>query len=157
MYSRFVATKLFLGLAILCVVVGAVLPRASIGNGLTWRDVFNPMWLVVIPALIPFAAAIPSAMFALVYFGVEKKCKRPVNFPLLLLHLTSYLLLILGHETLVRFWWGAALDAGHATSTHFPFWAGELLAVSLATCCLAFGLNIFLSMSKTPLVADNVR
>jgi hypothetical protein len=149
MYPRHLATNIFLGLAILCVVVGVFLARASVGNGLTWRDVFNPMWLVVTPALIPFAAAIPSAVFALIYFAVEKKCKRPVNVPLVLIHLTSYLLLILGHETLVRFWWGAALHPGHATSAHFPFWAGELLAVSLATCCLAFAVNIFWSLSKT--------
>jgi hypothetical protein len=156
MCPRHLATKLFLGLAILFVVVGALLPRGSVANGLTWQDDFNPLFLFFTPALIPFAAAILSVVFGLVYFAVEKKCKRALNFPLVLIHLISYMLAILAQETLARFWW-ENLSAEHAGSTPLPLWPGELLAVSLATCCLAFGLNIFWSLSKTSLVADNAR
>lgn len=157
MNLRYVAAKLFFVLAVLCALVGAVLfRRGAIGSGLTGGDYLNPLFLVMLPKLIPFAASILSACFGLVYFGFEKKFKRPVNVPLALVHLVSYLLAILAHATLVRFWW-RVLGEERATNTPLPLWAGMLTVTAFAVCFLVFGVNIFWSMSRTPLVTSNPR
>ncbi len=149
MGSRYVAGKLFLVLAALCAFVGAVLfRRGVIGLGLSGEDYLNPLFWIMIPRLIPFAASILSACFGLVYFGFEKKFKRPVNVPLALAHLIGYVLAILGHATMVHFWWGV-LGEEHATSLSVPVWAGALEFVGLVICCLAFGVNIFWSVPRT--------
>ena len=96
--------------------------RGAIGSGLTGGDYLNLLFLVMIPKLVPFAASILSACFGLVYFGFEKKLKRPLNVPLALVHLVSYLLAISAHLTLARFWW-RVLGEEHATNTPLPLCA----------------------------------
>jgi hypothetical protein len=111
MNSRDVPAKLFFLLAPLCAVVGAVLfRRATIGTGLTWKDDLDPRFILFVPRLIPFAASILSACFGLVYYGLEKKFKRPGNIPLAMIHSVSFVLVILSHETVVRYWWGVLGD-----------------------------------------------
>jgi hypothetical protein len=157
MNSRYVAAKLFFILAALFVLVGAVLFRRSVtGSGLTGTLYLHPIFWVEIPRLIPFAASIFSACFGLVYYGVEKKFKRPASIPLALIHLVSYVLAILGHATLVRFWW-RVLGEEKATNIPVPLWAGILMVIAIPVCLLAFGLNIFWSMSRTSLVTSNAR
>jgi hypothetical protein len=157
MNLRYVAAKLFFLLAALCVVVGAFLfRRSAIGSGLTWEDDLNPLSLLLIPRLVPFAAAMLSAFFGLVYFGFEKKFNRSVDIPLALVHLVSFLLAILGYATLLRFWW-RVLGEETATNNPLPLWAGLLEFTALAICCLAFVANVFRSIPRTPLVTSNPR
>jgi hypothetical protein len=154
--SRYIATKLFFVVSALCALAGIILfRRDEIGSGLTGQDYANPLFLIVIPRLIPFAASMLSATFGLVYFGFEKKFERPANISLVWVHLTSFLLAILGHATLMGFWWRVLGDE-HA-SIPLPLWASLLMIVASAVCFLAFGVNIFLSISRTPLGADNPR
>ena len=151
MNSRYGAAKMFFLLAVLCAAVGAILFRyATIGTGLTVADVLNPLFMIMIPRLIPFTASILSVWFGLVYFGLEKKFSRPVSIPLALLHLVAFLLLILGHVALVRFWW-PVLGEGQATNTPMPLWAGEIEFASLWMCCMAFAANIVWSIWRIPL------
>ena len=157
MKPRHIAAKMFLVLAILCSLVGVVLfARNMIGNGLTWKEDLNPLFLLYIPSLVPFAAAIGSACFGLVYFGLEKKFNRPINTALAIVHLTAYLLLILGHAILLRFLW-RVLGEGSSTNATLPSWAGLLEFAGLVTCCTAFGMNILKSVSRTQLTARNPR
>jgi hypothetical protein len=157
MNSRYVAAKLFFALAALFALVGAALfRRGVIGSGLTRTDYLNPLFLVVIPRLIPFAASILSACFGLVYYGVEKKFKRPANMPLTLIHLVSFVLAILCHATLVRFWW-TVLSEENPTNTPLPSSASLLMVAALTMSLLAFGVNIFRGISRTPLVTSNPR
>lgn len=157
MNTRYVAAKLFFVLASLCALVGAALfQRSVIGIGLTIKEDLNPLFLVMIPRLIPFAVSILSVCFGLVYFAFEKKFKRPVSVSLALVHLVSFLLAVLGHATLVHFWW-RVLGEEHATNTPLPLWAGMLMIAAFAVCCLVFAVNIFWSMSRAPLVASNPR
>jgi len=149
MSFRYVAAKLFFALAAICALVGAFLFRqGGVGSGLTAKDYLNPLFLVTVPRLIPFAASILSAFFGLVYYGFEKKSGRPASFLLVMVHLISYLFGILGHLTLVHFWW-TVLGEENATIP-LPFWASILMIVGFAACFLAFGANIFRSMWRTP-------
>jgi hypothetical protein len=157
MNSRYVAAKLFFALAALFALVGAALfRRGVIGTGLTGPDYLIPLFLVVIPRLIPFAASILSACFGLVYYGVEKKFKRPANMPLTLIHLVSFVLAIICHATLARFWW-TVLGEENPTNTPLPSSASLLMVAALTMSLLAFGVNIFWGMSRTPLVTSNPR
>ena len=154
--SRYIAAKLFFVLSALCALVGIILfRRDAIGSGLTGKNYANPLFLVMIPRLIPFAASMLSATFGIVYFGFERKFKRPANISLVWVHLTAFSLAILGHATLVGFWWRVLGDE-HA-NVPLPLWASLLMIVAFAVCFLAFGVNIFLTMSRTPLGADNPR
>jgi ABC-type multidrug transport system permease subunit len=59
-------------LAGLLAAVGAILFRRNvIGRELTISDYLNPLFLVTIPRLIPFAASMLSIFFGLVYFGQQ--------------------------------------------------------------------------------------
>jgi hypothetical protein len=154
MNRRYIAAKLFFVLSALCAVVGIILfRRDAIGSGLTAKDYANPLFLLMIPRLIPFTASILSASFGLAYFGFEKKFKRPANIPLVWVHLTALLFAILGHATLVDFWWRVLGDE-HA-NIPLPLWASLLMIVAFAICFVAFGVNIFWSMSRTPLDSNN--
>ena len=156
MNSRYIAAKLFFALSALCAVAGIILFRRSpIGSGLTGEDYLNPLFFVLIPKLIPFAASILSACFGLVYFGLEKTFQRPANIFLVLLHLSSFVLAILGHATLVGFWW-RVLGEEHA-NIPVPLWAGGLMMVAAALCVLTFGMNIFRTMSRSPLATGTPR
>jgi len=110
---------------------------------------------VMLPKLIPFAAAILSACFGLAYFGLERNFRRPPNIQLVLVHLVSYLLAILGHVTLVRFWWRVLGDE-HA-NTPLPIWAGGLEVTAFVICCLAFATNVFNTFSTAAKVAVSPR
>jgi hypothetical protein len=162
MNSRYLAAKLFFALAALCAIVGAVLfRRETIGTGLTWKNELNvlfikPLIMVSIPRLIPFAASILSACFGLVYLGVEKIFKRPANILLAMIHLVSFVIVILSHETVVRYWWGVLGDK-NAPDTPFPISASILMAAAIAVCLLAFVVNIFWSMSRTPRITISPR
>jgi hypothetical protein len=157
MGSRYVAAKLFLVLAALCAFVGAVLfRRGVIGLGLSGEDYLDPLNWILIPRLIPFAASILSGCFGLVYFGLEKVLKRPANIPLVLGHLVGYLLGILGHATMVHFWWRVLGDE-HAIKLPFPLWASALEWVGFLMCAVAFGANIFLSVPRPRLAIGNLK
>jgi hypothetical protein len=157
MNSRYLAAKAFFALAVFCALVGAVLSwRNTMNSGMTGGDYTNPLFWVVIPWLVPFPAAILSAFFGLVYFGMETTLGRPSNLPLALVHLVSYVLVILGHAMLLRFWW-QVLGDGHATNPPLPLWSGVLVFVMSAVCCLAFGGNILWGISRRPIAASNPR
>ncbi len=156
MNSRCVAAKLFFVLAAVFASAGAALFQGGvIGTGLTGPDYLNPVFLVTIPRLIPFAASILAACIGLIYYGVEKKFRRPANIPLTVIHLVSFVLAIVGHATLVRFWW-TALNEENATNKPMPLSASLLMLAALTISLLAFAVNIFWSMSRTPLVTSNL-
>jgi len=156
MKSRYIAAKLFVVLAAFCALVGIALFQYDLnGSGLTAPDYLNPLMFVMLPKLIPFAAAILSASFGLLYFGLERNFRRPPNIPLVLVHLVSYLLAILGHVTLVRFWWRVLGDE-HA-NIPLPIWAGGLEVTAFVVCCLAIATNVFSSFSTAVNVAVNPR
>ena len=145
----------FFALAALGTLCGAVLfRRSAIGDELTWEDYSNPLFLFLLPKLLPFTASILSAGFGLAYFAFEKKFKHPINITLAVLHLALYLLAILGLETLVNFWW-RVLGEEHATNLQLPLWASGLLVTAFPLCLLVFGANILRSKSRTPLVASS--
>ena len=148
MKPRYIASKLFFGLAVAFALMGTVLfRRGTIGSGLTAGDYFNPLFWITIPRFVPFAAAVLSAFFCVVYYALEKKSQRPANTTLTLVHLVSYLLAILGHTILLRFWWSALGDA--RTSVPLPLWAGSFAILGSALCCLAFGANVYRGVSQT--------
>jgi hypothetical protein len=109
----------------------------------------------MVPRFIPFAASILSACFGLFYFVLERNFKRAPNIWLALVHLVSYTLAILGHMTLVRFWWRVLGDERATIS--LPLWAGELEVIGVLVCCCAFVLNIFGSFSRAAGVTGNAR
>jgi hypothetical protein len=157
MNPRYPAAKLFFVLAALFALVGAaVFRRGVIGTGLTGTDYLNPLFWITIPRLIPFGAFILSMFFGLVYYGVEKKFKRPANIPLTLIHLVSFVLAVLAHATLVRFWW-TVLGQENTLGTAPPSWASLLTVAAVTVSLFAFGLNILWSMSGTPRVTSNPR
>ena len=156
MRSRYVAAKVFFILAALCAFMGAVLfRRGVIGLGLSREDYMDPLNWILIPKLVPFAASILSGCFGLVYFGLEKRFKRPANIPLVWIHLFGYLLGILGHVTMVHFWWRLLGDE-HA-KLPFPLWASTLECVGFLMCGVAFVVNIFLGVRRTRLATSNPR
>ena len=153
MTSRFVASKLFFAIAAPGALVGALLFRREVGSGLTAKDDLNPLFRVT--RLIPFAASILSTFFVLVYYGFEKKSRRPASLLLVLVHLISYLFAILSQSTLMHFWW-PALGKENA-NIPLPLRASVLVIVGFTVCFLAFGANIFWSMWRTPESTSNPR
>ncbi|HEY4951639.1 MAG TPA: hypothetical protein VIH88_14985 [Candidatus Acidoferrales bacterium] len=132
------------------------LSAGVIGTGLTGTDYLNPLFWLTIPRLIPFAASILAAWIGLIYWGVEKNFKRPANFLLTVVHLVSFVLAILGYATLAHFWW-TVLNEENATNTPMPFSASLVMLAASTVSLLAFGVNIFWSMSRTPLVTSKPR
>jgi len=157
MNSRYLAAKMFFALAVVLASVGvALFRRGVIGSGLTGADYLNPLFLVTIPRLIPFAASILSICFGLVYYVVERNFKRPANIPLTAIHFVSFVLAGLCHATLVRFWW-TALGEENATTAPIPSSASLRMVAAFIISLLAFGVNIHRSISGTPLVTSNPR
>lgn len=155
MSSRYVAAKMFFVLAAVFVVVGAArFHHSEIGAGLAGEDLLNPLFWITIPRLIPFAAALLSACFALAYFLIEKKFRRPLSVSLATVQVVSYALAVLGHAAMVNFWW-RALNEPQPSNTPLPMWASFLELGGIATCCVAFALNVFWSGSKARPITAN--
>jgi hypothetical protein len=153
--ARFVAAKIFFVLAALFVVVGAArFHHSAIGGGLAGEDLLNPLFWINIPRLIPFAAALLSACFGLAYFLIEKKFGRPLSVSLAAVQVVSYVLAVVGHAAMVNFWW-RALNEPQPSNTRLPMWASLLELGGIATCCVAFALNVFWSGSKARRVRAN--
>ncbi len=144
MKPRYLAAKLFLGVAILSAIVGVFLHRP----GLRAVDYVNPLFLLFLPRLIPFDVAILSAFFAAIYFRLEKERKREMNMPLTLIHLGSFLLAMFGHATMVSFWTHALVDRPRTVAS-VPLCGGLLFVGGTAVCCVAFAANIFRSTPTT--------
>jgi hypothetical protein len=147
MNSRHIASKLFFALAALCSLAGVAAFRLNVTPiGLTRDAILDAVVLVMVPRFIPFAASILSAGFGLFYFVLERNFNRPPNISLVLVHLVSFLLAIVGHMTLVRFWWRVLGDE-HATIP-LPVWAGGLEFIGLVACSCALAANIFANLPK---------
>jgi hypothetical protein len=157
MNSRYVAPKLFFALAALCALAGiALFRREAVGDYLSLQSpVLDLLSLAMIPRLIPFAAAVLSACFGLVYFTLESNFRRRPKISLVLVQLVSYLLAVLGHVILVRFWWRVLGDE-HATIP-LPVWAGVLEFAGFVIFCLAFATNIFMSLAGPASITSNAR
>jgi hypothetical protein len=153
--SRFVAARMFFVLAAVFAMVGAArFHQSKIGGGVTGEDLFNPLFWITIPRLIPFAAALLSACFGVAYFLIEKKFGRPLSVSLTVVQIVSYVLAVLGHAMMVNSWW-PALNESQPSNTPLPMWASFLELGGIAMCCLVFALNIFWSSSKTRPVTAN--
>lgn len=147
--SRCVASKLFFVLAAVCGLAGVAAFHLDVTPiGLTRDAIFDAVVLVMVPRFIPFAASMVSAGFGLFYFVFERNFKRPPNISLVLVHLVSCLLLILGHMTLVRFWWRVLGDERGTITVSLPVWAGGLEFIGLVACSCALAANIFASLSR---------
>jgi hypothetical protein len=150
MTSRHFASRAFLALAALFVVVGAFsFSRGQIGTGLTGRDYLhlNPLFLLMIPRLIPFAAAILAACFSLVYYAVESKGRRAPSPILTVIHVVTFVLTVVSHALLVNFWW-TTLNGRDPMDARVPVSAG-VLPVALIVCFVVFGANVYTATSKT--------
>jgi hypothetical protein len=145
---RYAAAKMFFALAAVFVLIGTSRFHLSeIGSGLTGEDYLAPLFWITIPRLIPFAAALLSACFGFAYFLIEKKLGRPLSVSLAAVQVVSYVLAVLGHTTMVNFWW-RALNEPQPSKTPVPIWASFLELGGIVTCCLVFTLNIYWSASK---------
>ncbi|MGB8542496.1 MAG: hypothetical protein WCD49_12750 [Candidatus Acidiferrales bacterium] len=155
MKSRYAASKLFFGSAILFATVGALLfRRVPIGRGLDAADYLNPLFWVTIPRLIPFTASILSVCFGLAYLGFEKTISRSVNFALAVVQFVLLLVATIGHSALISHWWAVLAEE---SSPKKPLSSlGLLTFASFVLCCLVFGANMLWSLSKTP-VLDSER
>lgn len=155
MNSRYVDAKMFFALAAVFAVVGTVrFHHSDIGSGLTGRDYLNPLVWITIPRVIPFAAALLSVCFGLAYFLIEKKFGRPLGVSLAVVQVASYVLAVLGHATMVNFWW-RALNEPQPSNIPVPMWASFLFLGGCALCCLTFGVNIFWSRPRVIKVSAN--
>jgi hypothetical protein len=146
--SKHFASRAFLVLAAWFALVGAAsFSRSTIGTGLTGADYFNLLFLLTIPKLIPFAAAILAACFSLVYYAVESKGRRAPSSILTVIHLVTFVLTVVSHAVLVNFWW-TALNGNDPTHARVPM-SGALFPISLIICFVTFGANLYTSLSKT--------
>lgn len=147
MKSRYVASKLFFVFAVLCGLAGIAAFRLDVTPIRLTRDaIWDAVMLVMVPRFIPFAASILSAGFGLFYFLLERSFKRPPKISFVLVHLVSYLLVILGHMSLVRFWWRVLGD--EQARIPLPLWAAELEVIGLVACSCALAANIFASLPR---------
>lgn len=155
MNSRFLAAKMFFALAAILAIVGAArFHQSEIGSGLTAKDLLNPLFWVTIPRLVPFSASLLSVCVGLACFFIEKKFGRPLSVSIAVIQVVSYVLAVLGHATMVNFWW-RALNEPQPSNTPMPMWASFLEFGGIATCCLAFALNILWSGSRARPVKAN--
>jgi hypothetical protein len=102
----------------------------------------------MLPRLIPFAVAIVLAGFALLYFGFERKLKRPASVLLAVAQLILLLLGALGHSVIVRFWW-RVLGEEQATGLPMPLWSVMLSMSAFMLSLVIFVVNIHWSMRGT--------
>jgi hypothetical protein len=144
MKKQNLSAKLFAGAAFLSALVGVIL----FPHGLPLDFYVNPLFLVMLPRLIPFAVAIVLAGFALLYFGFERKLKRPASVPLAVAQLILLLLGALGHGVIVRFWW-RVLGEEQATGLPMPLWSVMLSMSAFTLSLVIFVVNIYWSMRGT--------
>ena len=137
MNVRYISTKLFFVLALVCFVVGVALFRSDLPRAIY----SSPLSMVLFPRLIPFPLAIISACFGLVYFVIEKTLRRNARVSLTLLQITFLLVGVFGHIVIVRFWW-RVLGEEHAANLSMPLWGVMLFHVSIAVSFIIFLLNI---------------
>jgi hypothetical protein len=137
MTTRYLAAKLFFGLAIISACLGVVIFR----RGLPTEFYFNPLFLLLLPRLMPFSVAILSACFGVIYFAFERNLKRQLSTPLTLVHLICYVLTVFGYSVITRFWW-RVLGEEQATNLPMPLWSVLLAMTSIAIGCLAFVANL---------------
>lgn len=144
MLNRYLPAKLFFGLAILSAIVGAAMFR----RGLPAEFYLDPLFLLLLPRLMPFAVAILSACLGMIYYALERGLKRPLNSSLAIVHLASYMLMVFGYWIITHFWW-RVLGEEQATNLRVPLWSVMLAIFAFGIGCLAFVLNLSLSM-RTP-------
>jgi hypothetical protein len=141
--NRYIAAKIFFGMALLFALVGIVLLK----QGLPADPHFYPLFFLMIPGLIPFSVAILLACFGVAYFGFERLAKQPVSLPLAVAHLILFLLGMYGHSVVVRFWW-RVLGTEHATRVPMPVWSALLSATAFTLSLVLFLLNITWSLQR---------
>lgn len=141
--TRYIAAKLFFGMAFLFALVGIVLLK----KGLPVEPLLAPLFFLMIPGLIPFSLAILSACFGVAYLGFERKARRPVSVPLAVAQLIFFLLGAYGHSVIVRFWW-RVLGAEHATGLAMPTWSALLSASAFTLSLVLFIFNIVWSLRR---------
>jgi hypothetical protein len=139
MDNRYIPAKLFFVLATVCVAIGAALFRPEWPLDMD----LNPIVLIFTPRLIPFAVAIISAAFGLVFLAIERNFKWPVSVPLTLVQIAFFLGGVFGHTVLTRFWW-RVLGEEHATNLQLPLWSVMLYLFAFTISVVVFFLNIFL-------------
>jgi hypothetical protein len=145
MNYRYIPAKLFLGLTLVCIAVGVALFR----TGLPVDMYLNPLAMLLLPRLIPFALAIISVGFALIYLVTERNFNRRVSVPLTLVQITFLLLGVFGQSVITRFWW-QVLGGKQTANAPIPLWSVILGAFAPAASVLVFLLNIF-SGKRIPL------
>lgn len=145
MKNQNLSARLFAGAAFLSALLGVILFR----GGLPLEFYVNPLFLLMFPRLIPFAFAIVSAGFALLYFGFERRLKRHASVPLAVAQLISLLVGAFGHSVIVRFWW-RVLGEEQATGLPVPLWSVMLSMSAFMLSLVIFVVNIFWSMRRAP-------
>ncbi len=152
MRSRYFAAYLFAAAAVVSLAVGFAIRMP----GLPAHDYFNPLFLMFIPRLIPFAVAAVSALFALVYFGAAQWCGHAMNLPLTLVHFALFLAGVYGHARL-NLYMSGALDQNGPPYPPLPVAAG-VLSFLLFASILIFLLNVALAFAgrkRDPLTAGD--
>jgi len=148
---------MFFALAVVSALVGAFLFRRGLLSFVLFDDHHVDLGsFMVIPRLIPFAAAAVSTGFGLVYFVLEKYFKRRLDTSLALVHLGTFVIATMAYATFGYFMW-RALVGEHPTYTSFPLWPMQLAVPAGVLCCLTFVANISWSVFRSPLVASNPR
>jgi len=145
---RYLAAKLFFGLALISVVSGLVLRQP----GYSLDMYLNPVFLIYLPRLMPFALAIISAVFGAVYLVVEKGLTRPVSVRLAVVHLGFLLLAAYGHLVVVRFW-SHVLGDNPPANPQIPLWSVFMSWSALIISIAAFFLNLLFPRRK--IMADS--
>jgi len=142
--TRYLAAKLFFGVAFLSALIGVVLLR----SGLPLEFYVNPLFLVMLPRLIPFSVAILATCFGVAYLAFERKTKQPVSVPLAVTQLILFLLGTYGHSVIVRFWW-RVLGEEHATGIPMPVWSVLLSMAAFTASLVVFVTNIVWSARRS--------
>lgn len=101
MNVRYFATKSFLGVAIVFVLLGVVLVIRS----LPVNPQLAPPLFLVAPGLVSFSLAVLSVCFALAYLAVERALRRPVSLPLTVAQSIFLLLATYRNGFITDLWW----------------------------------------------------
>lgn len=132
---RHISSELFIGLSLVSGAVGLALR----GQGFGPETYLNPLALLMIPRLAPFALAALSAAFGVIYFVVEQRAGQPVSVTLTIVQMATLLLAAVGHVVLVRFWSDALAGS---TPRSMPLWSAVLFPLAFLASLTAFGFNI---------------
>jgi hypothetical protein len=143
MNTRFLAAKICFALATLLAIFGFIVNRTDIPKD----PYLLPLLLLFLPRLLPFAVALLSAIFGLIYLGAEHSSRRRPNLALVIAQLAFFLAAMYGHLGMLRYSY-RVLDEQPTPNLPVPAGSSLLFFLGLAVSIMILIFNLLKSTRR---------